>query len=156
MSRAQPELPLKVVPPKRTDARGLAAKVFDRHGIKLGEDDPAFALVTLNELILRKLIGELLEQVDEHIKAWLAEFQVTMQHVEGRAGKVLAQQVRDSWGGLLGPLREEIAAARLGVQQIVEEIEKTYRVATLARWCAVGAVLAIAVFACGFWAGRLL
>ena len=155
MSRAQPELPLKVVPGKRTDARALAAQVFERHGITLGEDDPAFALVTLNELILRKAMGELLEQVDQHIKAGLAEFQVTMQRVEGRAGKLLAQQVRDSAGVVQGTLREEITAARLGVQQIVEEIQKTHRVATLARWCAVGAVVAVAVFACGFWVGRL-
>jgi len=78
-----------------------------------------------------------------------------MQRVEGRAGKVLAQQVRDSAGGLLGALREEISAARLGVRQVVEEIQKAHRGATLTRWCAVGAVVVVAVFACGFWAGRL-
>lgn len=155
MSKAQPELPLKAVPGKRPDVRALAAKVFERHGITLREDDPAFALVTLNELTLRKVMGELLEQVDQHIKAELAEFQLTMQRVEGRAGKVLAQQVRDSAGGLQGALRDEIAAAQLGVQRMVEEIQKTYRVATLARWGALGSVAAVVVFACGFWAGRL-
>jgi hypothetical protein len=36
MNRAQAELPLKVVPGKRSDSRALAAKVFERHGIKLG------------------------------------------------------------------------------------------------------------------------
>ena len=113
MSRAQPELPLKVVPGKRSDARALAAKVFERHGITLGEDDPAFALVTLNELTLRKAMSELLHEVDQHIKTGLAEFQLTMQRLEGRAGSVLAQQVRDSTGGLQGTLREEIASARL-------------------------------------------
>ncbi|MGA2579664.1 MAG: hypothetical protein ABSH24_27010, partial [Bryobacteraceae bacterium] len=66
MSRAQPELPLKVVPGKRHDARVLAAQVFERHGIKLREGDPAFALVTLNELTLRKVMGELLQEVDQH------------------------------------------------------------------------------------------
>jgi hypothetical protein len=155
MSRAQPELPLKVVPAKRADARALAAKVFERHGIALAEDDPAFALVTLNELILRKAMGELLEQVDQHIKAGLAEFQVTMQRVEVRAGKILAQQVRDSAGALHASLREEIAAARLGVQQTMEKIQQTHRFAALARWCAVGVALAVAVFGCGFWAGKL-
>jgi hypothetical protein len=155
MSKAQPELPLKVVSGKRSDARALAAKVFERHGITLREDDPAFALVTLNELTLRNVMGELLEQVDQHIKAELAEFQLTVQRVEGRAGKVLAQQVRDSAGGLQGALRDEIAAARLGVQRMVEEIQKAYRVATLARWGTVGAVVAVVVFGCGFWAGRL-
>jgi hypothetical protein len=43
----------------------------------------------------------------------------------------------------------------LGVQRIVEEIQKTYRVAILARWGAVGALAAIVMFVCGFWAGRL-
>ena len=155
MSRAQPELPLRVVPGKRHDARVLAAQVFERHGIKLREDDPAFALVTLNELTLRKVMGELLQEVDQHIIARLAEFELTMQRVEGRAGKLLAHQVRDSATGLQGALREEIASARLGVQRMVEEIRKTYRAATLARWCAVGAVVAVVVFTCGFWAGRL-
>ena len=155
MSKAQPELPLKVVPGKRSDARALAAKVFERHGIALREDDPAFALVTLNELTLRTVIGELLQEIDQRIIARLAEFQLTMQRVEGRAGKVLAQQVRDSACGLQGTLHEEIAAARLGVQGTVEEIQKTYRMATLARWCAVGAVVTLVLFACGFWAGRL-
>jgi hypothetical protein len=154
MSRSQAELPLHV-PPNRMDTRAFAAKVFERHGISLGDDDPAFALVTLNELTLRKAMGELLKQVDQHIKAELGEFQLTMGRVEALAGKVLAQQVRDSAGALQGTLREEIATARLGVQQMVEEIQRTHRVATLVRWCAVGTVLAVAVFACGFWAGKL-
>ena len=133
----------------------IGGAVFERHGIKLREGDPAFALVTLNELTLRKVMGELLQEVDQHITARLAEFELTMQRVEGRAGKLLAHQVRDSAAGLQGALREEVISARLGVQQIVEEIRKTYRAATLARWCVVGAVVAVAVFTCGFWAGRV-
>ena len=120
MRGAQPELPLKVVPGKKSDARGLAAKVFERHGIALKEDDPAFALVTLNELVLRKLMDELLKDVDQHITARLAEFEQTMQRVEQRAGKVLAQQVRESADGLREKIQEETAAARLGMGQMVE------------------------------------
>ena len=155
MSLAQPQLPLKVVPGIRSDARAMATKVFERHGITLREDDPAFALVTLNELALQKVMSELLQEVDQHIKAALAEFQLTIRRVEGRAGTMLAQQVRDSTGGLQTALRDEIASARLGVRQMVEEIQKAQRVTILARWCAVGAVVAITVFACGFWVARL-
>jgi len=154
MTQAQAELPFEALPGRRSDARTLAATVFERHGISLREDDPAFALVTLNELVLRKATGDLLEQVDRHIKAALAEFQLTMQSVERRAGSALAQQVRDSASGLKGALREEVAAAQLGAQRVVEEIQKTYRVATLTRWCVAGVIVAIAMFACGFWAGR--
>ena len=155
MSAAQPQLPLKVVPGKRADVRAFAAKVFERHGIALQEDDPAFALVTLNELILRKLMGELLKEVDQHITARLAEFEQTMQRVEARASKVLAQQVRESVGGLKGTLHEEIAGAQLQVERMVEEIKRAYRIGRLARWCVVGAAVALVVFACGFWVGKL-
>jgi len=44
-------------------ARVLAATVFERHGITLREDDPAFALVTLNELTLRKVRNHRLKAV---------------------------------------------------------------------------------------------
>jgi len=108
MSPAQPQLPLKAEPGKRFDGRAFAAKVFERHGIALKEDDPAFALVTLNELILRKLMGELLKDVDQHMTARLAEFEQTMQRVEARASRVLAQQVRESAGALRGTLQEQI------------------------------------------------
>ena len=155
MSPAQPQLPLKAEPGKRFDGRAFAAKVFERHGIALKEDDPAFALVTLNELILRKLMGELLKDVDQHMTARLAEFEQTMQRVEARASKVLAQQVRESAGELKGSLQQEIGGARLQVQQMFEEIGRAYRAGALARWCAVAAVLALIVFGCGFWAGKL-
>src|SRR5580704_14140669 len=155
MSAAQPQLPLKAEPGKRFDVRAFAAKVFERHGIALKEDDPAFALVTLNELILRKLMADLLAEVDQHMTARLAEFEQTMQRVEARASKVLARQVRGSAGGLRRTLRKEIEVARLDVQRIMGEIRNAYRVGSLARWSVVAAVATLVVFGCGFWAGKL-
>jgi hypothetical protein len=155
MNRAEAELPLKAVPGKRYDSRALAAKVFERHGFKLGENDASFAIVTLNELVLRGAMAELLDQVDRHNKAALAAFQRTIQSLEGHAGNVLALQVRDSANGLKDALREEAASARVGAQHMADDIRKAYRLATLVRLCLLGAVLAVVIFACGFWAGRL-
>jgi hypothetical protein len=143
------------VPGKRCDSRALAAKVFERHGFKLGENDASFAIVTLNELALRKAMAELLDQVDSHNKAAFAEFQRTIQGLEGHASNGLAHQVRDSANGLKDSLREEAASVRFGAQRMVNDIRKTYRIANLVRLCVVGAVLAVVIFACGFWAGRL-
>jgi hypothetical protein len=155
VNHAQADLPLKVVPGKRSDSRALAAKVFERHGIKLGEHDASFAIVTLNELVMRKLMSELLDQVDQHNRAALAAFQRTIQGLEGHASNVLAHQIRDSANGLKDALRVENAAARRDAQRIADDIRKTYRVATLVRSSVVGVALAIVIFACGFWAGRL-
>ncbi|MBV9506968.1 MAG: hypothetical protein JO323_18410, partial [Acidobacteriia bacterium] len=91
MNRAQAELPLKALPDKRSDSRALAAKVFERHGIKLGENDASFAVVTLNELVMRKLMAEWVAQLDQHNKAALAEFHRTIQGLEGHASNVLAR-----------------------------------------------------------------
>ena len=155
MNPAEAELPLKAVPGKRHDARTLAAKVFERHGFKLGENDASFAIVTLNELVLRKAMAELLDQVDQHNKAAFAAFQRTIQGLEGHAGNILAHQVRDSANGFKDALREEASSARLGAQRIADDVRKAYRLATLVRLCVLGAALAIVIFACGFWAGRL-
>jgi hypothetical protein len=111
--------------------------------------------VTLNELVTRKLMVEWLAQLDQHRKAALAAFHRTIQGLEGHASNVLAHQVRDSANGLKDALRVENAPARQDAQRIADDIRKTYRLATLVRSCLVGAILAIAIFACGFWAGRL-
>jgi len=155
MSRPQPALTPQAASGARADARALAAKVYERHGIALHDDDPAFALVTLNELTLRKAMADLLGQVDQRIKSELSQFQLSMERLEVRGGKMLAQQVRDSASVMQGTLREETTAAHLGLQEMVAEIRKTYRFATLVRWCVVGAIVAVAMFACGFWAGKL-
>jgi hypothetical protein len=150
MNHVQAELPLKVVPGKRSDARTLAAKVFERHGIKLGENDASFAVITLNELVMRELMAELLDQVDQHHKAALAAFQLTIQGMEGHASNMLVRQVRDSANGLKASLRDEAASARLGTERMVDDIRQTYRLAALARLCVVGVFVAIVIFACGF------
>jgi len=68
---------------------------------------------------------------------------------------VAVTQVRESAGALSGTLHEEITGARLQVQGMVEEVQHAYRIGALARWCAVGTVLALMVFGCGFWIGKL-
>jgi len=67
---------------------------------------------------------------------------------------VLAQQVRESAGGLRRTLQEEISTAQLDVQRMIGEIRDGYRVSTLARWSVVAAVTAMVVFGCGFWVGK--
>src|ERR1700722_891628 len=99
-------------------------------------------------------MGELLKDMDQHMTARLAEFEQTMQRVEARASKVLAQQVRESAGALSGTLKEEIGGARLQVERMVEEIKRAYQIGTLTRWCVVGAATALVVFGCGFWVGK--
>jgi hypothetical protein len=74
------------------DVQRLIAEVAARHNLFLKPDDPAIALVTMNQLILDAAI----EAVNEQIRVTIAEFQASIQKAEKRAGSMLAQSVKES------------------------------------------------------------
>jgi hypothetical protein len=68
----------------------LIAEVAARHGVLLKRDDAAFALVTLNQLVLEDgIIGLAAE-----IRAATAEFESAFERVQTRAGAALAKDLR--------------------------------------------------------------
>ena len=73
------------------DIKRLVAEVAARDGIRVEPGDPAFALVTLNQLVLEDAV----EQISEQIRAGMAEFAEAVHKTEARAGKVLAEQVKE-------------------------------------------------------------
>ena len=68
----------------------LIAEVAARHGVLLRRDDAAFALVTLNQLVLEDGIKDLTVQ----IRAATAEFESTFERVQARAGAAVAKDLR--------------------------------------------------------------
>ena len=69
----------------------LIAEVAARHKLLLNPDDPALALVTMNQLIL----DASLEAVHEQIRVTITEFHASIQKAEKRAGSMLAQSVKN-------------------------------------------------------------
>ena len=45
------------------DVSELIGEVAKRHGIALGKDDPAFAIVTIHRLVLEKFVDELVQRL---------------------------------------------------------------------------------------------
>ncbi|MGA8595646.1 MAG: hypothetical protein WB676_13090, partial [Bryobacteraceae bacterium] len=72
------------------DVKRLIAEVAARDGIRVEPGDPAFALVTLNQLVLE----DAAQQIREHIRSGVVEFTEAVRKTEARAGKVLAEQVK--------------------------------------------------------------
>lgn len=68
----------------------LIAEVAARHGVLLKRDDAAFALVTLNQLVLEDGIKKLAVE----IRAATAEFESAFERVQARAGASLAKDLR--------------------------------------------------------------
>ena len=72
------------------DVKRLIGEVAAKNAIRLEPDDPAFALVTLNQLVLE----ETANRVCEHVSAALAKFTESLSKAEHLAGKTLAQEVK--------------------------------------------------------------
>lgn len=89
---------------KAPDARALIGEVARRHGITLRPDDPAFALVTLNQLVLEQAV----ERLDERIARAVSEFERNLERLQVAAGSAIGKEVRKTIGGLNGrPVRAD-------------------------------------------------
>ena len=131
------------------DVNRLIGEVAARHGIKVQSWDPAFALVTLNELVLEDTARRLTEEVHSGI----AEFTDAVQKTETRAGKILAQQVNEAAAELRREMQRDIEDARLRANEIVLDVHRAHRKPAVIRWGAAGLIAGLALFGSGLWFG---
>ncbi len=117
------------------DLRALIGEVAARNQIRLEEDDPAFALVTLNQLVLEQTVAELVQQV----RASMAEFEQSATRLQGRLGGVLAQE-----------LKRALATAQPSHHPVLSRAAEH---ASTAKWLSLGAVAALGCFVFGFAVG---
>lgn len=114
------------------DVKRLIGEVAVQHGIRLEPNDPAFALVTLNQLVLEETANRLSEQVS----AILDQYNEALTKGEVLAGKTLAQEVR---------------AASLEVRKEIQQIPSfnsgSFRPTHEYRWLAAGVLLGLALSA---------
>jgi hypothetical protein len=74
------------------DVKRLIAEVASRNGIRIDPDDPAFCLVTLNQLILE----EAGEKLAAEVRTATKEFEDAVHRVEGRVGVILGRQLKET------------------------------------------------------------
>ena len=134
------------------DVQRLIAEVAARHNLFLKSDDPAIALVTMNQLILDAAI----EAVHGQIRVTIAEFQASIQKAEKRAGSMLAQSVKESAVQVRQGLQGDIHVAGLKAREIVHLVNEAHRRPALIRWSALGLIAGAALFGGGIWLGMFL
>ena len=137
--------------PIAIDVQRLIDEVAARHRVLLKPDDAAFALVTMNRLVLEAS----LETIHARIREELALFEAAAQKVETRAGSLLATEVRESAAGIRQELEKDILDARLYASNIVRQVEAAYQQRMSAQQFAIAALVAVLLFFGGVWAGRI-
>lgn len=133
----------------RIDVHRLIGEVAARDGIRVEPGDPAFALVTINQLVLEDAV----KQIGEHIRSGIAEFTEAVQKTESRVGKVLAEEVKEAAAEVREELHRDVESARVGAREILYEFQWKQRRVALMRWAVLAGAAAVAIFASGVWAG---
>ncbi len=134
------------------NVKRLISEVAAQNGIRVEPDDPLFALVTINRIVL----DEATQKLQNHIQARIVEFDASMQKAEARAGKMLAQMVKESAAQMRQGLQNDIRLAGLKTCEFVHLVNEAHRRPALIRWSAVGLVAGALLFGGGIWVGTLL
>ena len=129
----------------------LIAEVAAQHGFLLKPDDAAFALVTMNRLVLE----ESLEAIRSRVAADLAQFQASAQWAHKRAESAIAEEVRRSTAALRDEIQRDINTARLRAVEIVQEVKTAYQQPMSNRKFTIVVLAALLLLLCGIWVGKV-
>ena len=134
------------------DIKQAIAKVAERHGILLRPDDPAFALVTLNELVLEAIANKLIEQMNASIN----QFSTAAEKIQIRAGTALADEVRAAVELVRIGLHVDLEVAGLKARELVMEVHQAHSRSNLVRWFSAGILATLALLFCGWLLSRII
>ena len=129
----------------------LIAEVAAQHGLFLKPDDAAFALVTMNRLVLE----ESLEMIRSQIAADLAQFQASAQWAHKRAESAIEEEVRRSTAALRDEIQRDINTARLRAVEIVQEVKTAYQKPMSNQKFTIVVLAALLLLLCGIWVGTI-
>ena len=128
----------------------LITAVAAEHRLILKPDDAAFAIVTMNRLVLE----ESLEAIRATITEDLAKFKETAQWAHSRAESAIEAEVRSSTRALRDELQRDISLARLRAAEIAMEVKETYEKPMSNRRLTTVVLAAVLLILCGIWVGR--
>ena len=131
------------------DQKQLIGQVAAKNGIRLEPDDPAFALVTLNEAVLQDASAALTQE----IRQVLNSFTESLAKTEHRAGKALAQDVKMAAAELRRELNSDIERASLKADELVMKVSAANARPAIVKWAALGSLAALLLFLCGVVVG---
>jgi hypothetical protein len=133
-----------------TNIDHLIGKVAEHNGIRLEKGDPAFALVTLNELVLRDAVGE----IQAELRSTVEEITESVRRLDARSGAIMAREVTQSAASIRRELQQDINSASLQARELVRRIDSAHRQPAMILWMSIGVLSGLLLFFCGVLVGR--
>src|SRR5467141_642413 len=134
------------------DFKRIIAEVAARHGMLVSQDDPAMLLVTMNEVVLQQVFGNIEARTVEIVAGIEAAFRSAQREAFGS----VEREARKAGIAVREEIQKDIDAGRLHARELIVELNRAYTRSAVRRWVAMGVVLASGLFAVGVGLGVLL
>jgi hypothetical protein len=134
------------------DLKRITAEVAARHGMLVRPDDPAMLLVTMNEVVLQQVVGNIEGRVEQMVAGIEAGFLSAQHEALGsveKAARKAGMAVREE-------IQKDVEAGRLHARELIVELNSAYSRSAVRRWVSVGVVAAGGFLLLGIGLGVLL
>ena len=131
------------------DTKKLTSEVAARHGLLIRDDDPAMALVTMNEIVLEQV----LERAQIRLQAILSEAETGQKKLQQEALGWVQDEIGYAGGALRVQLQRDMDAGRLQAKELVVQLSQIYARSAVRRWVAVGIVSGLVLLLLGVGLG---
>jgi hypothetical protein len=134
------------------DLRRITAEVAVRHGMLVRQDDPAMLLVSMNELVLQQVVGNIEGRVEQMVAGIETGFPSAQHEALGnveKAARKAGMSVREE-------IQKDVAVGRLHARELIVELNSAYSRSAVRRWIAVGMVAVAGLLLLGVGLGVLL
>lgn len=131
-----------------TDIQKLISEVATKNRVLVDPDDPVFAVVTMNRLMLDEAVEGLLTRVGVAI----TKFEASTRLVEAQSGKSLAEELRSSTSAWKAEIAKDLNIANARCCEMIDKIHRAHSRLAMRRWGAVGVLAGLILFGCGYFA----
>jgi len=129
------------------DLQRLIAEVAARNRIRIEPNDPLFAVVTLNQLVLEETMAGLLARVEATLKA----FEASIREAEDHGGTVLGERLKECFAEAQRIIESQARSAWLRAETPVAKLHRTRTRIALVAGIAFALTSIVTAFCCGVW-----
>ena len=134
------------------DLKRVTAEVAARHGMLVTQDDPAMLLVTMNEVVLQQILGNIEVRLQEIVAGVEDGLRLAQHEVLGN----IERDARKAGSAVREEIQKDIDSGRLHARELIVELNRAYSRSAVRRWVAVGIICASGLILLGVGLGVLL
>lgn len=134
------------------DMARLVAEVAARHGFLIRQDDPAMAIVTMNQLALEQSM----EFLEKRMRCVVRDIEERLQRKETDVLDRIEEASRSAAAAVKEDIQRDLERGNLHARELIIRLQKVYARPSARFWTSCGMVLAVLLFLAGIVIGHVV